>query len=58
MLPLIKKERKSYNKQKFCHTYKKGFDDKLDDRNYLKVQDYRHYTGKYRGATCSICNLR
>ena len=29
-----------------------------DDKNYRKVRDHYHYTGKYRGATHSICNLR
>ena len=27
------------------------------DKNYLKVRDHDHYTGKYRGAAHSICNL-
>ena len=26
--------------------------------NYQKVRNYCHYTGKYRGATHSICNLK
>ena len=25
--------------------------------NYIKVRDHCHYTGKYRGAACKICNL-
>ena len=25
---------------------------------YCKVRDYCHYTGKYRGAAHSICNLK
>ena len=25
--------------------------------NYWKIRDHYHYTGKYRGATHSICNL-
>ena len=28
------------------------------DKKYRKVRDYCHYTGKFRGAIHSICNLR
>ena len=28
------------------------------NKNYQKVTDYCHYTGKYRGAVQSICNLK
>ena len=27
-------------------------------KNYIKVRDYNHYRGIYRGAAHSICNLR
>ena len=27
------------------------------DKNYLKVKDHYHFTGKYRGAAHSICSL-
>ena len=29
-----------------------------DDKNYHKVRDHCHYTGKYRGAAHDIFNLR
>ena len=28
------------------------------DKNYRKVRDNGHITGKYKGEACSICNLR
>ena len=28
------------------------------DKNYQKVRDHCHFTGKHRGAAQSICNLR
>ena len=28
------------------------------NKNYRKVKDQCHYTGKYRGAAHSICNLK
>ena len=29
-----------------------------NDKNYGKVRDHFHFTGKYRSAAHSICNLR
>ena len=39
----------------YCHICKKVF---CDNRKHTKVCDHDHYTGKYRGAAHSICNLR
>ena len=33
-------------------------DNKTHNKNYIKVRDHCHYTGKYRGAAHKICNLR
>ena len=55
MIPLTNKEIKSYEKQKVCHICKEKF---CDDKNKKKVRDHCHYTGKFRGAAHSICNLR
>ena len=30
----------------------------MKDEKYCKVGDHCHYTGKYRGAVHSICNLK
>ena len=48
-------ENKSYKNQKVCYIWKKGF---IDNNKKYKVIDHCHFTGKYRGATRNICNLR
>ena len=55
-----------YKKQTFCYICKKEFstDNDIDDDNdndnkeYHKVRDRCHYTGKYSGADHNICNSR
>ena len=62
MTPLTDKENKSYQKQKVYYICKKEFITDENDKNafelYQKVRDHCHYTGKFRGAAHSICNLR
>ena len=58
MIPLTKEEMKMHNKQNGCYICKKGFSTDDNNKNYHKVKDYSHYTGKYRGAAHDICNLR
>ena len=59
MLPLTKEERKSYQEANVYDIYRRGILDKFDkNKHYQKVRDHCHYTGKYRGAAHSICNLR
>ena len=59
MLPLTKDELKSYQDAKACHIFGKKFLKKFaNDKNYKKVRDHCHFTGKYRGAAHSICNLK
>ena len=62
MIALIDKENKSHEKQKACYICKKELNtDKNDEtafKLYHKLRCHCHYTGKYRGAAHSICNLR
>ena len=55
---LTDKENKSYEKQKVSYICKKKFRNDDNDKEYQKVRDHCHYTGKFRGAAHSICNLR
>ena len=55
IIPLTNKEKRSYEKQKVYYICEKEFS---TDKKYNKVRDHCHYTGKYRGAAHSICNLR
>ena len=61
MIPLTDKEKESYENQKICHICEKEFCTDKNNKEFLKMQkvrDHCHYTGKYRGAAHSICNLR
>ena len=50
---VISKQIKAHSKVKVCHICLEGF--KIKDR---KVRDHCYYTGKYRGAAHSNCNLQ
>ena len=58
---LTNEEKESYENQKNCHICRKEFcTDKNNEKEFKlkqKVRDHCHYTGKYRGAAHSICNL-
>ena len=62
MIPLTNEEKESYENQEICHISEKEFctdkDNKKEFKLKRKVRDHCHYTGKYRGAALSICNLR
>ena len=60
MIPLTYEENKSYKEQEACHIWEEKFCIDKDDENYKnkrKVKDHCHYTGKFRGAAHSKCNL-
>ena len=56
MIALTEEEKESYENQQLCHICDKEF---YTDNNkeMRKVRDHCHYTGKYRGAAHSKCNL-
>ena len=58
MMPLTKKEEENHNKQKIHYICKKEFNTDDSDKKHHKVKDHCHYTGKYRDAAHSTCNLR
>lgn len=43
----------SFDDSKTCNICKREFNDKVK-----KVRDHDHFTGEYRQALCSKCNLR
>ena len=60
MIPLTYQENKSYKEQEACHIYEEKFCMDKDDENYKSkrnVKDHCQYTGKFRGAAHSKCNL-
>ena len=61
MIPLTDNENKYYGEQKECYICQKEFcynkNEKMKFKLYKKVRDHCHYTGKFRGAAHSICNL-
>ena len=56
---LTKEQQESYENAKICYICKEKFENKyVKDKKYCKVRDHCHYTGEYRGAAHSICNLK
>ena len=53
MEPLTKSQLKEYKRATKCHICSKPFNEKK-----RKVRDHCHYTGLYRGAAHSSCNLQ
>ena len=60
IIPLTNEQKKSYKNQEKCYICEEKFCVDKDDKNYTnrkKVKDHCHYTGKFRGAAHSKCNL-
>ena len=57
MIPLTYKENEPSKNQKVCYICKKGFVTDDDNKEYHKVRDHCHFTGKYRGAAYNNCNM-
>ena len=48
-----------YEKTKICYIWKKIFEQKYsNDKNYRKVKDLCHCTGKCRSAAHNICDIK
>ena len=61
MIPLTDEEKETHENQKICYICEQEFctneNNKKEFKLKQKVRDHCHYTGKYRGAAHSICNL-
>ena len=60
MVPLPLEENNFYNEQEICCICKEKLCMDKDDESYIikrKVKDHCHYSGKFRGAARSKCNL-
>ena len=56
---LTEEQQESNENAKICYICKEKFENKYSkDKKQCKVKDHCHYTGEYRGAAHSICNLK
>ena len=56
---LTKEQQESYENVKVCYIYEEKLENKyVKNKKYRKVRSNCHYTGGYRGAAPSICNLK
>ena len=57
MEELTEEELLAYGLASTCWICDRPFNNKSKEQKYIKVRDHDHYTGKYRGAAHSHCNL-
>ena len=56
---LTKEQHESYKNAKICYICTEKFENKyFKDIKYCKVRDNCHFTGEYRGAAHTMCNLQ
>ena len=56
---LANKQQQLYENANICYICKEKSEHKyIKDKKYCKVRDHCHYTGEYRRAGDSICNLK
>ena len=59
MVPQHNEQQQMHEKPKICCICKRALIQKYaKDKKYCNVRDFCQYTGKYRGAAHSICNLK
>ena len=61
IIPLTQEENNRYNEQEICYKCGENFCMDKDDKDYInkkKAKNHCQYTGKFREATYSICNLK
>ena len=57
MIPLTDKEKETHENQKICYICGKEFYTDKNNKEFKKIRDHCHDTGKYRAAAHSNCNL-
>ena len=58
MTLLTNKQQELYENAKICYICKEMFEDKYANNKMSQSQRSIYYTGEYRGAAFSICNLK